>query len=88
MRGFAGFARPTTASLLLTQFSSPTALLPKIVLLDVHAYPMLLRNLERHAQWRISIPMAFTAVLLISAGVHSMQIADPEPLKRAIAFRA
>jgi hypothetical protein len=50
VRGFAGFARPTTASLLLTQFSSPTALLPKIVLLDVHAYPMLLRNLDRHAQ--------------------------------------
>jgi uncharacterized protein len=84
VRGFAGFAGPATVSLLLTQLFSPTLLLPKIILLDVYAYPMLLRNLEHRARWRISIPMAVATVLLIPAGVHAMQVAEPQVLKRAI----
>ena len=84
VRGFAGFAGPATATLLLAPFFVPTTLLPKIVLLDLFAYPMLLRNLERRARWDVSVPMAISTVLLIPVGVHTMQMAEPEMLKRGI----
>ena len=86
VRGFAGFAGPATATLLLAPFFAPTSLLPKIVMLDVFAYPMLLRNLERQARWEISVPMAISTVLMIPAGVYTLQMAEPEMLKRGIYF--
>ncbi len=84
VRGFAGFAGPATVSLLLAQLFAPTALLPKIILLDFYAYPILLRNLRGHARWRLSVPMAAATVTMVPLGVHALQIADPVTLKRGI----
>lgn len=86
VRGFAGFAGPATVSLLLAQLFAPAQLLPKIMLLDIYAYPMLLRNVRRDAHWRISIPMAIATISLIPLGVHIMQNTDAITLKRMIGF--
>ena len=86
VRGFAGFAGPATVSLLLAQLFAPAQLLPKIMLLDIYAYPMLLRNVRRDAHWRISIPMAIATISLIPLGVHIMQNTDAMTLKRMIGF--
>ena len=86
VRGFAGFAGPATISLLLAQLFAPAQLLPKIMLLEIYAYPMLLRNVRRDAHWRLSVPMAVATISLIPLGVHIMQTTDAVTLKRMIGF--
>ena len=84
VRGFAGFAGPATASLILSQIFAPAQLLPKIIVLDFYAYPLLVRNIQSTADWRTSLPMAVATIVMIPFGVHVMQVVEPATLKRMI----
>ena len=84
VRGFAGFGGPATISLLLAHFFVPATLLPKIALLDFYAYPLLVWNVRREANWRVSLPIAAVVVLMLPFGLATMQSLDPELLKKLI----
>ena len=86
VRGFSGFGGPATISLLLAHAFFPATLLPKIVLLDFYAYPLLLWNTRRSALWAVSLPMAAVTILLLPLGLQTMQTLDPQWLKRLIAI--
>ncbi|MEM7407839.1 MAG: sulfite exporter TauE/SafE family protein [Pseudomonadota bacterium] len=84
IRGFAGFAGPAIVSLLLAHFFVPATLLPRIILLDFYAYPMLLRSVRHGADWKLSIPMAVATIALLPFGLEIMQTVEPATLKRMI----
>lgn len=85
VRGFSGFGGPATISLLLAHLFAPATLLPKIIMLDFYAYPLLVWNARKDANWRLSLPIAAVTVAMLPLGVHTMQSADPATLKRMIA---
>ena len=81
VRGFSGFGGPATISLILTQLFAPAALLPKILLLDICALPILIWNVRHHTVWRLSLPMALAAASVSPFGLYAMH---PVLLKRMI----
>lgn len=84
IRGFAGFGGPATIILLLAHFFVPATLLPKVALLDFYAYPILIWNVRREAQWKISLPIAACVIAMLPLGLFAMQSLDPTLLKKLI----
>lgn len=84
VRGFAGFAGPATISLLLAHFFTPATLIPRIAAMDIYAYPILVWNARKHANWRLAFPIAAACVSCMPFGVYTLSVLDGEILKRLI----
>jgi uncharacterized membrane protein YfcA len=85
VRGFSGFGGPTFISLLLTQVFTPISLIPKLVLMELCAYPALFLNVRKEVVWRLVLPLGSTVLVATPIGVWSMLQLDQDLLKRMIA---
>ena len=88
VRGFSGFGGPTFISLLLAQVFTPITLIPKLVLMELCAYPALLLNVRKEVVWQLVLPLGGAVLVATPIGVWSMLQLDQDLLRRMIAATA
>ena len=52
--------------------------------MDIYAYPMLVWNARKNANWRLAFPLAAACVTCMPLGVYTLSVLDGDILKRLI----
>lgn len=86
IRGVTGFGAAMVMTPPLSLMLGPQLAVPVTLMLETFAAATMLPAAARIAQWRTLAPISVAAVAFVPVGAYMLATAEPDPLRRAIAF--
>ena len=86
MRGFVGVGSGMLMAPVFAILFGPLSTVGMVIMLDAFVTAQMLPSVHRQIEWRVILPMAAAAALLMPAGTWLLLSLDPRVMARCIAF--